>query len=110
MRYTHYSPYYLPQFTILQHYSPLFTTIDHYSPLVFPRFSGSSPSADTGAAGSGEPTGESSEAIYSCGGFHSHGGSPFFGWSLRETPMKIDDLGADPFQETSIYIVLYTWI
>ena len=63
MRYTHYSPYYLPEFTILQHYSPLFTTIDHSSPLVFPRFSGSSPSADTGAAGSGEP-GESSEVRY----------------------------------------------
>ena len=27
------------------------------------------------------------------GGFHSHGGTPIFGWFLMENLIKVDDLG-----------------
>ena len=34
------------------------------------------------------------------------GGTPRAGWFTVEHPIKIDDLGIPPFQETSIYIIL----
>ena len=35
------------------------------------------------------------------GGFHSHGGIPMAGRLVVENPIKMDNLGVPPFQETS---------
>ena len=40
------------------------------------------------------------------GGFHSHGGIPIWMVDFMEHPIKMDDLGVPPFQETSIFFPL----
>ena len=34
-------------------------------------------------------------------GFHSHGGTPIYGWFMMQNPIEMDYLGVPPFQETT---------
>ena len=44
----------------------------------------------------------SAERLY--GAFHSHGGTPIYGWFIRKNPIKMDDLGVPLFQEASMIL------